>query len=335
MFERTKNFFRDIRINLDFPKFERQCRLEHNNQADRRYSTKKLDAERKALVSKIESEANSNFGSQIKNKKQQITRNKTIENKKEKKISLLTRYYKQELGVLYERKDDLFSKKAELYESKNELSRMISDAFDEKNNAYEELNYCKDQIDSWYAKSDRTPWLSGNSGKKLPKHSLFGQSFGDLDSYKYARDSAFDDVTTAKSRIGNLKQEQHTFNSEISEVKRQIDNLIRQIGTVKEDRGKMYELKKEGFNKNTLQKDLDEIYEAIKTLRNELVELESGRREYVISESHTQGVKKLESNIRNIEMKKEQFIKIFDLEENHQNRIVTHRKLWLRKRTTA
>jgi hypothetical protein len=40
-------------------------------------------------------------------------------------------------------------------------------------------------------KSERTPWLLVYGGKKIQNHSMFGQSFGDLDFYKSDRDKAY------------------------------------------------------------------------------------------------------------------------------------------------
>ena len=335
MFEKIKSFFHDIRINLDYPKYERQCRLEHEEQAERAYSTNQLDAERRTLQSKIETQANSKFGSIIKTKREEINRAQSIKKEKEITLSYFTRYYKKELDELYENKDYLFSKKSSIYETKGELSSAISEAFEEKNKAYEELNYYKSQIDSWYAKSDRTPWLFGNSGKELPKHSLFGQSFGDLDSYKYDRDSAYDDVKEAKNRIGDLKQEQHALNSEIAEIKQEIGELFNEINQVKKDRSIMYELKKAGHNERDLQRELDGINITIQKTNIELTSSESQKREYIALEKQKYGVIEIESKIKGIKLKKKQFINSFDLEENQQKRKSVHREIWLKERNMA
>jgi hypothetical protein len=46
---------------------------------------------------------------------------------------------------------------------------------------------CKNNIKPWHNKSERTPWSLGNGGKIISNHSMFGQSFGDLDFYKSDR----------------------------------------------------------------------------------------------------------------------------------------------------
>ncbi|WP_297823740.1 hypothetical protein [uncultured Paraglaciecola sp.] len=180
MFDRIKRFFQDTRIHLDSPRYERQQRDEHERQAQRRFSTKHLNIEKSKLLEKIESEANSKFNASILEKENNNKRHEAEANKTQHLLSFFLRNYKKELNEIYAKKEELFSKKKLLFESLSELKEPLSEAFDDKNKAYNELNNYKGRIDSWHAKSDRTPWLFGNSGKKLPKHSLFGQSFGVL-----------------------------------------------------------------------------------------------------------------------------------------------------------
>jgi hypothetical protein len=335
MFERIKNYFRDVRISLDFPQHERQCRCEHEQQAERQFSTKQLDDESGKLLTRIGALASSQFDSLIKTKEEGRERFQSSANDTKSKLSYFLRFYKKELDELQTAKDVLFSQKRELYEKKNKVKDLLSVAFEEKDKAYSELNYYKERIDSWYAKSDRTPWLFGNAGKELPKHSFFGQSFGDLDSYKYHRNSAHDDAQEAKSRIGNLKQDQHELGTEIAQLKREIDALFDQINHVKKDQFTMHELKKAGHNKQDLQTKLDGIHTAINKLSSEINGLESSKREFIILEKHRHGVMDLESTIREIKQKKGQFLGSFDLEPNQQERKRLHRETWLKKRNIA
>jgi len=332
MFERIKKYFRDVRINLDFHKYEQHCRLKHKKQAERNYSTALLEKNKNNLLSQINSQASHKFDGFIKSKREEINSAQSIAKEKESKLSYFTRYYKQEINELYKDKDKLLLRKNMLYENNDELKRDISEAFEEKKKAYKELNYYKDQVDEWHAKSSRSGWLFGNAKKKLPKHSLFGQSFGDLDSYKYSRDSAYKDVREAKNQIGYLKQEQHKLHLEITEIKNKVGDIFNQINQAKKDRGKMYELKEAGYNKNKLQKELADIYTFIQETNAKLLNIESDKYKYVVTEKHSTGVIELESKIAAIKMKKEQFINSFDLKENLQKRKKAHRELWLKKR---
>ena len=65
MFDRIKSFFREVRIDLDFPRYERQQRDEHERQTQRRFSTEQLNIEKGKLLKTIESEAGSKFNASI------------------------------------------------------------------------------------------------------------------------------------------------------------------------------------------------------------------------------------------------------------------------------
>lgn len=206
MFDHIKNFFREIRIDMDFSSYERQQRDEHEKQAKRRFSVEQLNIEKSKLLKNIESEANSKFNASIYEKEDKNRLYEKEAKEKEFLLSFFLRNYKEELDELYAKKDYQLSKKKSLYNDLSQIKESLSEAFNEKNTAFTELNDCKDSIDSWHAKSQRTPWLFGNAGKKIPKHSFFGQSHGDLDSYKYHRDSAYEDVQAAKNKIRDLNR---------------------------------------------------------------------------------------------------------------------------------
>ncbi|MTW22733.1 hypothetical protein [Allochromatium palmeri] len=203
------------------------------------------------------------------------------------------------------------------------LKEALSKAFEDKKEAYDELNHCKEAIDSWYEKSDRTPWLFGNAGKELPKHSLFGQSFGDLESYKSDRDDAYNDIQDVKNRIANLKQEQHDLFREIEEIKNQIDQ-------VKSDRSNMYNLKKQ-YNKKDLKDQLDNLQFSIDELSSQVREILKNKEDYIYQEKIKCDFSKLEENINEIKKEKIQYIKSFDFEENKQKRKKMHREIWLKQ----
>ncbi len=331
MFDRIKSFFREVRIDLDFPRYDSQQRDEHERHAQRRFSTEQLNIEKGKLLKIIESEAGSKFNASIHEKENNKNQHEETARETEYLLSFF-RHYKKELNDLHAEKEVLFSKKKSIYDDLSEIKGSLSEAFDEKSSAYSDLNDYKDRIDSWYAKSDRTPWLFGNAGKKLPKHSLFGQSFGDLDSYKYHRDSAYEDVQAAKRKIGDLKNDQHELHRAIGQVKEEIGELFTQINNVKKDRSKMYELKKSGHQRKELQKKLDELRNIISSLAGEIENVLQRKYEFINQEKHRRGVVDLEDKIRKIEAEKDQFLKSFESEENKQNRKRAHREIWLKQR---
>jgi predicted nucleic acid-binding Zn-ribbon protein len=80
------------------------------------------------------------------------------------------------------------------------------------------LKDAKADVNAWHRKSERSGLLFGNSGKKIPQHSLFGQSYGDLDAAKARRNEAGDD-------IGTLKNEKERLNAEFNRLDVKIQDI--------------------------------------------------------------------------------------------------------------
>lgn len=118
---------------------------------------------------------------------------------------VLTRDYEQELHACYERKEQIKRQHASL---KLELP-----------NAYQQLADAKADIDAWHQKSKRSGLVFGNSRKKIPKHSLFGQSFSDLDATKARRDKAAGDIRELKCEKERLSAEFNQLDKKIQEIR--------------------------------------------------------------------------------------------------------------------
>lgn len=144
MIERIRSCFRDIRIKLDYPQFERRLRNEHEQLAQRQFSTVGLEKEKEALVVKIESQASAKYDAALLKKNAERTRYRLEADDTESLLSYFLRDYKQELDALYAEKDVLLSKKDEFFEKINEIRVSLSEAFKDKNKAFDELNYYKD-----------------------------------------------------------------------------------------------------------------------------------------------------------------------------------------------
>lgn len=229
------------------------------------------------------------------------------------------------------KKNHFFYKKNYLYSDQEALRNKLKVAFTDKAEAYDELNECKDNIDSWYAKSDRTPWLLGNGGKKIPSHSMFGQSFGDLDSYKYARDQAYSNVESCKDEIGDLKSEIDHNKRNIDQVKQDIINLNLNIQQCKDDRKRMYDLKKDGITKENTQIEIDKLRVVLKIKQAELDTQEREEKSFIFKKKQETGVIGLEGKIKVIVINKSKFITEFDSSENNLIRVNEHRASWFKK----
>jgi hypothetical protein len=335
MFKRAIDFFRDIRIKLNFPEYEKKCRLEHERRADRIHAIGELEVEARSVVRKIEVESDHLFQMEIAKLRGTVSSMGFKISNHESLLRILTRNYKQDIDALYEEKNTLFSEKEELYASKNALSAQIQAAFSEKSAAHEALNRRKASIDSWYAKSDRTPWLFGNGGKKLPKNSLFGQSFSDLESLKSDRDSAFEEVKRCVEAISDLKREQQRLGDLIGRINVSIGALVEDINQVKNERTRMFELKNEGVREGRIRAELRDFNESLINEQRGLASLVGESIAFITSEKHRRGVIDLEAQIQRLKDRKLSYLKEFDLDVNRELRVAQHRQNWLKERGLA
>lgn len=332
MFNSIVNFVREVRIKYDFLSYEENCRIEHLRRADVTHSTMQIEVELRSKIDQIQAQAEHLFNLKIIDLKVEVDQLKVIILEKQGILLILTRNYIQELQKLYEQKDALFSQKKDLFSSINAVGDEISDARSRKDLAYESLNYFKRCIESWHAKSDRSPWLFGNGGKELPKHSLFGQSFGDLDSYKCKRDCAYSEVQSCKSEIERLATKKRQLGERIGVLNNTLDETLKKIIKVKSDRSLMHELKKIGHSKSQLQKILEDLGFLLINLKERLNSLEHKKNEFIESEKYRQGVVDLENIIQNIKNKKQLFLNAFDSDEAQDQRTEEHKQIWLRER---
>jgi len=104
--------------------------------------------------------------------------------------------------------------------------------------AYARLESAQAQVDAWYKKSNRSAILFGNRGKRLPRHAVFGQSFGDLDEAKGRRSEAVDDIESLKSERAGLSTE--------------YKDTVQRLGSLQEQRKEMRQLRSRGYRLESL-----------------------------------------------------------------------------------
>ena len=177
----VQRFVLDIRIDANFPRHESEQRAAHESEANRRFDTSQLEREVDEIQRAAEAEGLAAFGAHIHASESSIHELRPAISQLRCQLELLTRDYRQELNQLYQEKASLLDAKQALFEEMELQQEQRSKSQDELSEAYDDLKQAKSSVDSWYAKSERTPWLFGNSGKRLPDRSIFGQSFGDLD----------------------------------------------------------------------------------------------------------------------------------------------------------
>jgi uncharacterized coiled-coil DUF342 family protein len=255
----------------------------HKTEANRQFNTLDLEQEIKNVMSSPLDKMRTYYIDPI--EKLRFTINQEQKELAEhcKNINILSRSYKNELEPLYQ----------ELTNIKEEINSL----FAEKSDAHEELKEASDDVDSWYSESSRSGWLFGNGGNKIPDHSFFGQSFGDLDDYKYNRDNAYEKIKSLGYSIDCAKDKKA--------------QLGHRIGQIKADRQQMFDLKKNGLTLHNLNKIVATIEENRRTLTDEINKKERERMAYLENERHRNGVVSREADIARIVSQRNAFIESF------------------------
>lgn len=332
IFDRIKNYIQELRISVDFKRQEELSWAEHKQAADERFATANLAREITFLLARIESDAAQHFDNDISKHEDLLISQQADRNWEQATLVLLTLNYKTKLDELYESKQALLNEKRGLFAERDSLRKSLKQAFIEKDGAYCKLNSAKENVDRWYRNSERTPWLFGNGGKELPKHSLFGQSFGDLEGHKYSRDSAFDDVCEAKETIGQIKAQEKKLNDKIHRISDQVGSVINEITNTKTGRSHMFALKKSGVTADSLKVVIGRLNAAIRKEELSIMKLKDNRLEHVRQGKLFMGVAEKETEIERIECQKRMFLAEFDKLESKAWRAAAHRKTWQQKR---
>ena len=296
MFDWIKQTFADVRFEWRFQRHEREMRDRHRLEAERRFSADELRREIESLDKAIEVDADHEFNGALRAAAAKIDTCVRELNELERQLALFNRHYKDELSALFDR---LNSIKAEL----NDLHERKQDATRRKDNA-------KASINAWYAKSQRS--FFGNKGKPLPKRAVFGQSFGDLDWYKAARDSASREIVSCAKEIGELMERKRRIGEE--------------IGAAKAARTEMYALKKEGVTRKGLSDAISKRRQNMLELGDEKRAIQQRRKIFVRAARHQYGVVSREATADQLDADKTKFLEAFDTRLAHLRRRAEYRR---------
>ncbi len=324
----VRQFVQDIRIDADYPRYELEQRRAHEAAASRRFDTTQLEREIGAIRRSAEAEGLAAFGPRINELGASIKALQPAITQLRWQLDLLTRDYRQELEQLYGEKASLLETKQELTEQMEELRKERAEAHDELSDAYDELKKAKSSIDSWYAKSDRTPWLFGNGGRRLPKRSMFGQSFGDLEGYKADRSRACDEIGACKAAIADVVERQKANAMERAENREELNRVFESIKAVKEARQCMFDLKDQGVRRHQVEAHLSGQVGRETALKTELERCSKAQAEFVKQRTFRLGIAERQSEVEEIKMQRSQFISAFDAPSKEAERRAAHRNWW-------
>ena len=329
MFQRITKFFREVRIKADFPRYEANKQHAHIVEAERRFDTRQLETETRSIADQCLKAANEKFGLETSALQYEIATIESQIKSKQQTLAIFERDYKSELNELHDRKNALLDDKAPLINEMKVLQAERSSTQESLQDAYSRLESAKDSIDSWYSKSDRTPWLFGNGGKKLPKHSIFVQSFGDLDGYKRDRGAAVSDIGDCKNEISSIKSRQSANKRRRDENKEALARVFEQIDATKAVRQQMFDLKQQGVTPPLLKKDLSDLSTYLSNRSSLLTQLQNERRTFIAQREGQMGIWERKAAIEAIKARKAQFLDDFHTPFNHEARRTAHREQWL------
>lgn len=329
MFDTIKKFIRNIRIKIDYPRYERERRAAHLAEADRRFDVSQLNKEIALIRHQATAAGDQRFGADVASLRQRVAATEHGLHKDRQLLSIFERNYKAELNALYAQKTQLFEEKEGLLTEAKAMKVERSGAHDDLQEAYDDLEDAKIDVDRWYAKSERTPWLFGNGGKKIPKHSFFGQSHADLSAAKYRRGEAVSDIGDGKRRIADIKARQAGVRQEIDRNYAEIGAVREKISAVKEDRQKMYDLKKEGIDPGVLRATILTTQSVLTDLERQLRILENQRTALIQETEVRLGLREREATVLELKSKKAKFVEQFDSEQSRAIRQDEHRRGWM------
>ncbi len=331
----AQRFVQDVRIDADFPRYEFEQHGAHELVASRRFDTSQLEREIDAIRLAAEAEGRAAYAARICQSESSIDALRPAITRLRTQLEVLTRNYRQELDLLYEEKMNLLKAKQALFEQMKALQKERSEAQEELSAVYDDLKTVKSLIDSWYAKSERTPWLFGNGGERLPNRSLFGQSFGDLDGYKADRMRACEEVGTCKAAVAEVAGRQKTNKSLLDGNKADLNRVFESIKTVKEARQRMFDIKDQGVRHHRVEAELSTWLQQEADLQNDLIRLTSAKVELVEQQAFRLGIEERKQTMAELRKKRTDFLAAFDDPGNRTERQRTHRDAWLKGREAA
>jgi hypothetical protein len=329
MLEGIKSFIRETRIKFDYPRFESEQMMAHRAEAERRFDIVQLQREVARIKAQAGLAGDQRFGDEISllRKKLAVLERDLQQNLGQ--LAIFERNYKSELDDLYAHKELLFQAKEDLLAESKRLRDERSQAHQELDEAYQDLEEAKNDVDRWYTKSERTPWLFGNSGKKLPKHSMFGQSFGDLEAAKSRRGDAVDEIGDCKRRITSIKGSQSANRVQLDLNRNEIEKVFENIAEVKAARQRMFDLRKDGVQPKVLRRIIHQLQSSKTCLDEEILTLEKRRSALVEETEIRMGVRERESAITDLVARKRQFLDAFHSEQSKAARQDRHRRQWM------
>jgi DNA repair exonuclease SbcCD ATPase subunit len=302
MFNWISNWFRDRAIAADFKRAETQARQDFVQRLDAELGIEALERQRSALLGQVRVEETRRFAEQQTALERHGAALQQQINANELSLSTLSRDYRAELEKLY----------ADMTEAKDALNAL----YQQKQAAYDDLNEARARLDRWYSRSERT-YCFGNGGRKLPTHSLFGQSLGDRACLQSDRDDAYAAIERCREEIAEAKQQRQAIYQEIQDVK--------------QARQEMFDLKRAGRSRQCVEQELRKLNDALACSRSDLNKVKQARAAFARAECEARGLPALAARLQAAREACAQALAEHDKPSAIDARRRAHRAEWLRR----
>lgn len=331
MFDRIKDFIRDTRIRVNFPGWERAALERHTAEAGRRFDTRQLEREVATIGERTRAALDKKYGATAGALEAEQAARDAAVTFTEERIAIFSRDYRGEIDDLYAAKNARYETIAALNQEMEQLRSEHAEANGELSEAYDDLEAARSSVDRWHRKSKRTPWLFGNGGRKLPKHSLFGQSQADLSGYKRNRDAAGDAIGEARDARDNIRARMRANRADVAHEREAIREINDSIRDAKAARQQMFDLKREGVRLSDLRRQLREQQMLQQACRQRVQALDAEMLEFRRMQDAQQGLGERQKEIASLKARHERFMQSFNDPGEQEARRVAHRAEWLRQ----
>lgn len=295
--QRIRNGWREAVIAATFRRFEEQLRVEHLATAEHAFDSSSLQAELNAFLAPHEARASEVFDQPISSAVLVVQATQARMAALKDELELLSRDLQKELQAQFGRQESLREERRSASNRCHAAAARISAA--------------QDQIDRWHRRSKSAWPIVGNAGRRLPQHSLFGQSFGDLDGHKADRDSAYAELQSAKRQVAAVSDQ-------LGEVDNEIDAL-------KQARRAQIDMFKAGLSVRDHAALIASTAAELGEQRSACVRLQAKRTAMLANARALPEAKHLTAEIDRIARHKSAFISAFDSAEAASNRRAQHR----------
>ncbi|WP_435605904.1 hypothetical protein [Pseudomonas knackmussii] len=320
---------RDARIDMDFPRFEKSHHSRFVLDAYERYSCADMEGELTALKKKVQAEADAKFNADRDLLCREIGWLEPKVHRTRGLLYLLQRNFRAELDGMYEEKAAIYEERQRLTSAKAKAFDDLAELKSEKDDLHQERRRYQDEIESWYAEADRSPWLMGQKGREIPQHSYFKISHSSLEAAKSNRQEVFEKLSEVTASISDSHAQIGALKQRLQENRDSLEKVKQRILKAKSDRDECIRAKKEGNTLADLQAELDCYSQQMTKMLNAMNSLNSQREQFVVATESLYQVPALQQKIEALVEQRVAHLRAYDLPEQKAERIAMHRQQWL------